>query len=531
MIVRLKFNLGEMSAVCRRRFVIMKKLFLRFAFILSVLALTLSNSNTGASTAAAESNGSAPDANELARRIERIENGLLPPNVIKNQPPARMKLVERMKHYGTPAVGIAVINDYKIEWARGYGVREAGTNDLVTSDTLFQAASISKPVTAMAVLRLVQQGKLNLDEDVNRKLVSWKVPENEFTRNKKATIRGILTHTAGFEVLFYDGATAGEPVPTALQILNGEKPATTSPVRVIYTPGGKNVYSGNGFLILQQLLVDATGKPFPKLIEELVFRPLGMKNSTFEQPLPQNLWTKAAAGNQRGEPVKGKWIVKPIMASGGLWSTPSDIAKFLIELQKAGLGKSKKNLAKETANLMIPPLEGQTSGGDGTSVKVRGLGIYVSGEGQTLRFNHGGYNTGYRSEMVAFGNGRGVVILTNGSSQALLREILRSVAKEYGWSAPEYLPVERTPVSVEPRVLETYAGEYEFPEGRNPRVSVVSVKNNQLHLDGMPLQAESETRFFGAGEATYIFSKNEKGQATEMIYDVGVLKLTAKKIK
>lgn len=468
---------------------------------------------------------------ELAARIRRVEDALLPPNVIKGQPLSQMKLVERMKYYGTPGASIAVINNYKIDWARGYGVREMGTTENVTPETLFQAASISKPVTALAVLRLVQQGKLNLDEDVNRKLVSWKVPENEFTRDRKVTIRGILKHTAGFDVLFYDGASIGEPVPTALQILNGEKPATTPPVRVIYTPGSKNIYSGNGFLVLQQLLVDVTGKPFPKLMEELVFRPLGMNDSTFEQPLPHNLEERAAAGNQRGEPVKGKWIIKPIMASGGLWSTPSDIARFLIELQKARLGKSKKVLSKETASLMIPPQASQTSASDRNSVKVRGLGIYVAGEGQTLRFNHGGYNTGYRSEMVAFGNGQGVVILTNGNSQALLREILRSVAKEYRWSVPEYLPIERTLASVERRVLETYVGEYEFPEGRNPRTSVVSVKNNQLQLDGMPLQAESEARFFGAGEATYIFNRDEQGQVKEMVYDVGVLKLTAKKIK
>ncbi len=515
----------------------MKKLFVTSMLFLSLLALVLSNYNIGGiiayrqAFAAEELIGLTQDAAELAERIRRIEDGLIAPNVIKGQPLSRMKLVDRMKYYGTPGVSIAVINNYKIEWARGYGVREAGTNEAVIPDTLFQAASISKPVTAMAVLRLVQQGTLNLDEDVNKKLVSWKVPENEFTRDKKVTIRGILTHTAGFEVLFYDGAPVGEPVPTVLQLLKGEKPVTTPPVQVIYAPDSKNIYSGNGFIVLQQLLVDVTGKPFPELMEELVFRPLGMKSSTFKQPLPQNLWSKAAAGNQRGEPVKGKWIVKPAMASGGLWSTPSDIAKFLVELQKARLGKSRKILTKETANLMIPPQEGQISGGDGTSVKVRGLGIYVSGESQNLRFNHGGYNTGYRSEMVAFGNGRGIVILTNGTSQALLRETLRSVGREYGWAAPEYLPIERTLASVEPRVLETYAGEYEFPEGRNPRVSVVSVKNNQLHLDVMPLQAESETRFFGSSEATYIFVKDEKGQVKEMLYEVGVFKLTAKKIK
>jgi len=442
-----------------------------------------------------------------------------------------MKFLDRMKYYETPGVSIAVINNYKVEWARGYGAREVGSNEDVNAETLFQAASISKPVTAMAALRLVQQGKLSLDEDVNKKLRSWKVAENDFTRDGKVTVRGILTHTAGFEVLFYEGTSVGEPLPTALQVLSGEKPAPNAPIQVIYTPGSKNVYSGGGFLVLQQLLVDVMGKPFPQLMEELVLRPLGMKSSTFKQPLPQNLQPRAAAGSSEGEPVKGKWLIKPNMASGGLWSTPSDIAGFVIELEKARLGKSSKVLTSETANLMLPPRESQTSVSDDASVKVRGLGLGVTGESQNIRFNHGGYTTGYRCEMVGFGNGQGVVVMTNGKSQALLREIMRSVAKEYGWVAPEYLPRERTLITVEPHVLDAYVGNYEFPEGRNPRISVVSVKDGQLRLDGTPLRSESETRFFGVGEATYIFVKDEKGQVKEMIYDVGFFKLTARKIK
>ena len=487
------------------------------AFILLMLVLS--------STSPAQS------TTDSAARTQRVENGLLPDNVIKGQSLPQMKLVDRMKYYETPGVSIALINNYKIGWARGSGVREVASNEAVTADTLFQAASVSKPVTAMAALRLVQQGKLSLDEDVNRRLVTWKVPENEFTRTRKVTVRGILTHTAGFDVLFYEGTPAGEPLPTALQVLNGEKPATNPPIRVVYTPGSRNVYTGGGFLVLQQLLVDVTGKAFPQLLDELVFRPLGMKSSTFMQPLPQNLQTRAAAGSSEGEPIKGKWLIKPNMASGGLWTTPSDIARFVIELQKARLGKSNRVLTRETANLMIPPQESQSSVGESASVKVRGLGLGVTGEDQNIRFNHGGYTTGYRCEMVGFGNGQGVVVMTNGKSQALLREIMRSVAKEYGWTAPEYLPKERTLVTLEPRLLQEYAGEYEFPEGRNPRISAVLVKDGKLYLDGTLLRAESDTRFFGVGEATYIFVKDDQGKVKEMIYDVGFFKLTAKKIR
>ncbi len=209
-------------------------------FSLSFLALVLSNFSIGGITAdkpasaAEELTGSTQDTTNLAQRIRRFEDGLLQPNVIKGQPPAKMKLADRMKAYKTPGASIAVINNYKIEWARGYGVRDTETNEPVNLDTLFQAASISKPVTTMAVLRLVQQGKLNLDEDVNKKLVSWKVPENEFTRDKKVTIRGILTHTAGFDVFFYDGTPVGELAPTPLQLLKGVERVVATVDRKVY---------------------------------------------------------------------------------------------------------------------------------------------------------------------------------------------------------------------------------------------------------------------------------------------------------
>jgi CubicO group peptidase (beta-lactamase class C family) len=510
-------------------------LFRRFLpALITSLTLTLSFPGPvvfGPASISANSKEPAPGSADIAARIQRVEDGLLPDNVIKGQPLPQMKLVERMKYYETPGVSIAVINNYRLEWARGYGVRAQGSNEPVTSDTLFQAASISKPVTALMAMVLVQQGKLSLDEDVNQKLVSWKVPENEFTRERKASLRGILTHTAGFDVLAYEGTLAGEPLPTAQQVLNGEKPATNPAIRPVYIPGTKNAYSGGGFLVLQQLLIDVTGKPFPQLAEELVFHPLGMKSSTFQQPLPSSLQANTAAGTQRGAPIKGKWLIKPNMASGGLWSTPSELARFVIELQKARMGKSRKVINRNTANLIIPPLESQVSGGDGVSVRVRGLGLGVTGENEEIRFSHGGYTSGYRCEMVGFGNGKAVVVMTNGSSQGLLREMLRSVATEYRWKAPEYLPKERTLATVDPRVLEGYAGQYEFPEGRTPRVSVVAIKNGRVLLDGAPLQAESETSFFGDGPATYTFVKGEDGRTKEMVYDVGLFKLIAKKIK
>src|ERR1044072_1043854 len=191
---------------------------------------------------------------DLTQRIERVENGLLPPAVLKGEPSVRMRIADRMQFYKTPAVSIAVINDGRIEWARGYGVLEAGGKQPVTPETLFQAASISKSLSAMLALQLVEKGKLDLDSDVNERLVSWKVPDNEFTKEQKVTLRRLLSHTAGVTVQGFLGYPSGEAMPSLRQILDGEKPANSAAIRVDMKPGSSFRYSGGGYVILQQLL-------------------------------------------------------------------------------------------------------------------------------------------------------------------------------------------------------------------------------------------------------------------------------------
>src|SRR5215469_9349106 len=226
-------------------------------------------------------------------RLDRIVNRLLPAAIIKGQPLPFMRLPERMKYYNVPEVSIAFFDHGKVAWARGYGIADRATNSPVNPDTLFQAASISKSVTAFAALRLVQQGKLNLDEDVNLRLVSWKVPDNEFTKTEKVTLRRLLSHTAGTTVPSLGGYKTGEYMPTTLQVLNGER-TSNEPVRVDHVPGKEFRYSGGGYVIVQQLMMDVTGKSFSALMHDLVLEPLGMTNSTFESPLPKSLWPKAA---------------------------------------------------------------------------------------------------------------------------------------------------------------------------------------------------------------------------------------------
>ncbi|HEX6863198.1 MAG TPA: serine hydrolase domain-containing protein, partial [Thermoanaerobaculia bacterium] len=209
----------------------------------------------------------------LEARVRHVENGLLPNTVIKGAPPATMELAERMQFYKVPGVSIAVIQDGRIDWARGYGVKEAGKSDPVTPETMFQAASISKPIAALAALRLVQEGRLQLDEDVNAKLASWRVPENDLTREQKVTLRRLLSHSAGLTVHGFPGYaadTADAPVPTLVQVLDGAKPANTAPIRVDILPGTQWRYSGGGYTVTQQLLTDVAKKPFPDLLQEKV---------------------------------------------------------------------------------------------------------------------------------------------------------------------------------------------------------------------------------------------------------------------
>ena len=460
----------------------------------------------------------------LTERISRVENGLIQPVRIKGETVEKMNLAQRMKHYKVPGVSVAVINNGNVEWAKGYGEKESGTNQPVTADTLFQAASISKPVAATAALKMVQDGKLNLDEDVNKKLVSWKMPENDFTKERKVTLRGILSHSAGLTVHGFPGYKPEiKPLPTVLQILDGTAPANTKPVRVSEPPGTRWSYSGGGITVMQQLVTDVSGKSFPDLMKETVLSRFGMKNSTYEQPLPEKFHSQAAvAHNGKGEVIAGKWHAYPEMAAAGLWTTPTDLARYAVELQKAYAGKSKKVLNAETVKQMFTK---QTGGW--------GLGISLSGEGKAARFSHGGSNEGYRCMMVAYvENGQGAVVMTNSDNgDALTGEILRSIAAEYGWE--DFLAKEKTVLKLDSKTLDQYTGKYQF--GTAGQFSVSNENGTlKLQLSGerkYELFAESEMRFFIKEMPLELtFLKDEGGRITEMIINANGQEFRLKKL-
>lgn len=344
--------------------------------------------------------GAAAYAGPLEDRIRRIE--------------ALWRPSAAMAENKTPAVSVAVIRDGAVEWARTYGVG-------ASSGTMFQAASLSKPVAAMAALHMSQFGNFGLDENVNDKLTAWHVPENEFTATKKVTVRGILSHTAGLTVHGFPGYGENDVVPTVRQVLDGEAPANTKPVRVDAVPGSLYRYSGGGYTVLQLLLTERFQRSFPDLMQRIVLSRLGMHNSTFQQPLPLERAARTAVGfHETGRSYTGGWHTYPEMAAAGLWTTPTDLSLFAIAVARAVMGESNKIVEREMAELMIVPHVGR-----------HGLG-FVGSQGW---FGHTGSNAGYRCEMICRADAsRGAVVMTNSDSGGkLLRPLLEAIALESGW--------------------------------------------------------------------------------------------------
>jgi CubicO group peptidase (beta-lactamase class C family) len=390
--------------------------------------------------------GQSPLGDESAHRerIEFIEQRLAA-LVAKGADPhmaARSSLTERMAELGVPGVSVAVIEDGQIAWARGYGVVEAGQSERVTPATLFQCASISKPVSAIIALRLVESGALSLDEDVNERLTSWKIPPitywNEQGRVEAPphiTLRQLLSHTAGLTVHGFPGYPVGTPLPLLTEILNGGPRANTPPIRVDTLPGVQMRYSGGGYTVLTQLLQDVTGQAFPALARELALDPLGMNASGFEQPLsPQRARFAARAHRTQRQAIPGGWHIYPELAPDGLWAPPSDLARLALGLQAALRGESGAILSAATMHEMM------TAQTLEQGVDAVGLGVFLSGEGETARFAHSGGNAGFSCQLLAYQRrGQGAVVMTNSDDGwFVILEICNTIAEAYGW--PDYQP-------------------------------------------------------------------------------------------
>jgi CubicO group peptidase (beta-lactamase class C family) len=350
-----------------------------------------------------------------------IDTSALPP---ETTPPETWTLQARMAKWNVPGVSVAVIDDGKVVWARGYGVLAVGETAPVTPTTRFQAASISKPVAAVAALSLVQDGALSLDGDVNGALKSWKLPASDFTKGHPVTLRALLSHTGGTTVHGFPGYAQGAAVPTLVEVLSGTAPANTPAVVSEAAPGARWRYSGGGYEIVQLMIEEATGKPFAQVVQNRVLTPAGMDHSGYAAPAAGAF---AKGHGLDGKLIPGGWHSYPEAAAAGLWTTPTDLARFGLALADAQRGRPGAILSPA----MIKAMTTEVAGG-------YGLGPGVAGQGETLALSHGGANEGFRAFWVIHpATGDGVVVMTNSDAGApVMMEIVRSVARVYGW--PDY---------------------------------------------------------------------------------------------
>ncbi|HEY6816642.1 MAG TPA: serine hydrolase domain-containing protein [Croceibacterium sp.] len=387
---------------------------------------------------------------ELAQQIDQALSTLQPATQVSGRSYPAQSLAELLRLRNIPGASIAVFRDGRIIYARGFGVAEAGGSRAVDTETLFQAASISKPLTATAALALVEQGRIDLDGPVNERLTSWRIPDSAAAEGVPVTLRQLLTHTAGLTVHGFPGYAPGAPLPAVAQVLDGAPPANTPAVRVDQRPGSAWRYSGGGFTVSQLLLSDVTGEPFADLMRRLVLAPAGMAHSTYAQPPPVELRETAAWGYRgTGEPVEGGYHVYPEQAAAGLWTTPSDLARWALALSADFTRGDGKLLDHDTAIAMLTPGLGGF-----------GLGVGVGGSGDLLTLSHGGANEGYRAVLRAFPRkGDGIAIMTNSDNgDALMRPVMIAVGRALGWPGSE--PQVIVPVAVPAQQLADAVGRY-----------------------------------------------------------------------
>jgi CubicO group peptidase (beta-lactamase class C family) len=452
-----------------------------------------------------------------ADHIHAVESSLSTGIVISGHPLPTMNLTDRMRYHRVPASSVAVIHQGRIEWARGYGVQQTDGAS-VTADTLFSAASISKAITALAVLRLAQNRAIDLDANVNLYLKAWKIPENEFTKQRPVTPRELLNHTSGIGEslgMIYTPSTK----PTVIQMLNGEPPATNAPVRVRTLPGNNFEYSNTGFLVLAALITDVTGKPFAEAMHDLVLSPLDMIHSTFEQPLPLD-YAKHAASAFGGNATKGmapENFVQANQAAGGLWTTPTDLAKAVLEIEDAYAGRHSRLLTQKTARMMLTPGMGFPALGQGkvfAGAEHWGLGIELGGKPNHPFLDHGGAAI-YDSFLFSYLDGEGIIVMTNNSRGFHInQELLASAASVYNW--PDFRIEERVLIPTDQKDLDQFVGTY----GNFIRVTKLDdglqceVLNEGKQ---MRMYASSKNRFFVLDASDeFEFNSSDRADSTEL---------------
>lgn len=394
-----------------------------------------------------------PGENSSKQRADAVERNLAPMYFLEGQPTIHANLLQRMAELHVPGVSIVAIHNGRLDWARGYGVAALG-GPAVTPDTLFSAESMSKPVTALAVLKLYEQRKIDLDHNVNDYLKRWKLPDSSFPGSKTVTVRELLTHTSGIGT--HDGELydAAKPLPTLLDDLDGRAPSRTPAVRIEASPGGKFRYANGGYEVLQLLIEDVTGESFASFVRTNVLKPAGMTRSSYDVPLSDELAHQAATAYLGNHAIPPRKYYNSNVAAGGLWSTPTDMAKLLIELQQEYDGKSSRILKQSTIRQMLTPGPQMMPG------MLQGLGFVIGGKAGAHFMEHGGSGI-FHDEMVAYfqGSKNGLVVMSNGSSAGVLvEELLRSASTVYGW--PDFRQKPHSVVAFDASTADKYYGTF-----------------------------------------------------------------------
>jgi len=417
-----------------------------------------------------EKNKESKNSNEIKNRIKEVENNLCSSIIIDKGDSSFYSIQNRMIFNKVPGVSIAVINNGKIEWCKGYGVLDADNKKPVNDNTLFQAGSISKSVSALGALSLVNCGKIDLDKNINDYLKSWKLPDNEFTKDAAVTLRYLLCHGAGINGHMLGAYSQNENTPTIHQLLEGIPPASKEPVRVIQKPQTEFSYSGGGYLVTLLAMQDVSNKSFNDIMEDNILNPIRMEKSGFFQPLPYDSIENVASGHdEEGKTYDEPWLSFPNLAEAGLWTTPRDLALFAIEIQKAFKGES-SILSQELAKEMLT-----------VQIGSYGLGVIVNEEKDNLSFSHGGDCRGYHNYMYYnVSKSKGAVIMTNGQNGVYIyQEILRSIASVYNWS--DFKPKIINPIDIELDILKKLCNRYVF----NDIIYInTSINGNHLKMEG-----------------------------------------------
>jgi|CXWL01.1.fsa_nt_gi CubicO group peptidase (beta-lactamase class C family) len=455
--------------------------------------------------------------NSADDEIDRVINGLSTPIQLDGAPFRGMRLQERMARYGVPGVSICRFRDGEITWARGFGQLSADSAQPIDANTLFQAASVSKPITAALVMNLVQSGVLDLDADVQTYLRDWNIPRDEAAGNGAVTLRMLLSHTAGVSVSGFRGYAPDAPLPTLDDIIDGRPPANHEQIRIVKAPGGAAEYSGGGYLIAQRIIEWTTGRSFAELARERVLARAGMNRSLFAQPLLQGLLANAArAHDGEGRMLPGGFMVCPELAPAGLWSTPTELAHFAIAYLRAFHGGSDGLISPASARTMATRQEG-----------IWAAGFELIGDGEPWAVYHTGSNLGYKTFLLAeLGAQNGAIVMTNGDNGgSLFQEILAGMAVHYGW--PHLGPRTRTAIALSNAELQGFAAVFRSQE---PIVAefVITVQEGQLIAEVPGFVPATE--FFPRGEDTFFdltgsnirFERSPSGRVEALSWDGNV---------